>query len=41
MKKSRWLVTARGKVFAMCGEKCTQADALYCARLIWPDASVA
>lgn len=41
MTKSRWMVTARGKTFAMCGEPCTHGQALEAARLIWPEAAVA
>lgn len=41
MSRSKWMVTARGKTFAMCGEPCTHDEALKCARLIWPEAEVA
>lgn len=38
--KSRWMVTASGKTFAMVGDKCTHAEALEFARLIWPNCTV-
>lgn len=40
MTKSRWMVSAAGRTFAMVGDKCTYAEALAFARGIWPDASV-
>lgn len=40
MIKSRWMVTASGRTFAMVGEPCTYADALEFARGIWPDCVV-
>lgn len=41
MTKSRWMVSAAGKVFAMVGSECTYTEVLAFARGIWPEAEVA
>lgn len=39
--KSMWLIHIPGRApFAMVGERIDYAEALRCARLIWPDAKV-
>lgn len=41
MTKPCWLVSLpAGASFAMVGQKMTFAEALRCARVIWPDAEV-
>lgn len=40
-KKAAWLVILPGyRPFSMVGEPMTQAEALECARVIWPNADV-